>query len=97
MDSSEKEELFLFLLGFILLDDERKNKKQKNVDFGFVRYFNSVKDKECFQIFFASFNLMIENIILSKYLFNNIFTSVFDKIFKVIRLFAIYIQYTMKV
>ena len=32
-----------------------------------------------------------------KYLFHNVFTSVFDKIFKVIRFFDIYIQYTMKV
>ena len=62
MDSSEEKELFL--LGFILLDDKRK-KKIKKRRFGFVRYFTSVKDKEWFQIFFVSFNLVIENIILS--------------------------------
>ena len=63
MDSSEEEEL---LLGFILLDDKKKKqKKQRNVDFGFVRYFPNVKDNECFQIFFLSFTLVIENIILS--------------------------------
>ena len=91
MNSSEEEELFL--LGFILLDDKRKKKKkQRNVDFGFVRYFASVKDKECFQIFLLKFNLIIENIILNKYLFDNISTSVFDKILKVIRFFDIYIQ-----
>ena len=93
MGISEDEELFL--LGFIFLNDKRK--KQRNVDFGFMRYFASVKDKECSQIFLVSFNLLIENIILRKYLFNNIFTSVFDKIFKIIRFFDIYIQYTMKV
>ena len=76
---------------------KEQRKKQRNVDFGFVRYLASVKDKKCFQIFILSFNLVIENIILSKYLFNNIFTSVFDKVFKVIRFFDIYIQYTMKV
>ena len=92
MNSSEEEELFL--MGFVLLDDKRKKKKTKNVDFGFLRYFTSVKDKECFQIFFVSFNLMIENIVLSNYLFNNNFTSVLDEIFK---FFDVYIQYTMKV
>ena len=92
MDSFEKKELFI--LGFIFLDDEKKRKIQRNVNFGFVRYFVSVKNKEYFQIFFVSLNLVIENIILNKYLFNNIFTSVFDKIFRVIRLFDIYIQYT---
>ena len=96
MDSSEEEDLFP--LGFVLLDDKRKKKKQRNVDFGFVRYFASVKYKECFQIFLMSFNLVIENIILSKcLLFNNTFTSVFDKIFKLIRFFDIYIQYITKV
>ena len=60
---------------------KEKRKKQTNVNFGFMRDFASVKDKECFQIFFVSFNLVIENIILRKYLFNNIFTSAFDKIF----------------
>ena len=78
MDSSEEEELFL--LGFILLEDKRKNKKQGKVNFRFIRYFANVKDKECFQIFFVSFNLVIKNINLSKYLFNNIFTSVFEVI-----------------
>ena len=92
MDSSKEEELCL--LGFILLGVKKRKKKQRNVDFEFVRYFASVKDKECFQIFFVSFNLVIENIILSKYIFNNIFTSIFDKILKVIRFFDIYIQYT---
>ena len=91
MDLSEEEDLFP--LGFVLLDDKRKKKKQRNVDFGFVRYFASVKYKECFQIFLMSFNLVIQNIIL----FNNTFTSVFDKIFKLIRFFDIYIQYIMKV
>ena len=62
MDSSEEKELFL--LGFIMLDDKRKKKKTKKRRFGFVRYFTSVKDKEWFQIF-VSFNLVIENIILS--------------------------------
>ena len=66
---------------------KEKRKKQRSVDFWFVRYFASVKGKECFQIF-VSFNLVMENIILSKYLFN-IFTGVFDKIFKVIRFFDI--------
>ena len=61
MDSSEEKELFL--LGFILLDDKKKKIKKRR--FGFVRYFTSVKDKEWFQIFFVSFNLVIENIILS--------------------------------
>ena len=92
MDSSKEEELCL--LGFILLGDKKRKKKQRKVDFGFVRYFASIKDKECFQIFFVSFNLVIENIILSKYICNNIFTSIFDKILKVIRFFDIYIQYT---
>ena len=92
MNSSEEEALFL--MGFILLDDKRKKKKTKNVDFGFLIYFTSVKDKECFQIFFVSFNLMIENIVLSNYLFNNNFTSALDEIFK---FFDVYIQYTMKV
>ena len=92
MDSSEEEELFL--LSFILLDDKKKKRKQRNVDFGFVWYFTSVKEKECFQIFFVSFNLVIENMILRIwYLF---FTNVFDKIFKVIGFFDIYVQYTMK-
>ena len=92
MVSSKEEKLCL--LGFILLDDKRKKKKQRNVDFGYVRYFAGVKDKECFQIFFVNFNLVIENIILSKYVFNNIFTFIFDKILKVVRFFDIYIQYT---
>ena len=75
----------------------KNERKQGKVDFGFVRYFDSMKDKECFQMFIVSFKLVTENIILSKYLFNNVFTSVFDMIFKVIRFFDIYIQYSMKV
>ena len=72
MDSSKEEELFL--LGFIFLDD-KKRKKQRNVDFGFVKYFARVKDKVCFQIFFVSFNLVIEKINLSIFLI--IFLQVF--------------------
>ena len=68
MDLSEEEELFL--LDFIFLNDKikEKRKKQRNVDFGFLRYFANMKDKECFQIFLVSFNLVIENIILSIFL-----------------------------
>ena len=91
MGSSEEEELFL--LGFILLDDKRKKKNTKKRRFWVREIFTRVKDKEYFQIFFVSFNLVIENIILSKYLFDNIFTSIFDKIFKLIRFFDIYVQY----
>ena len=72
MDSSKEEELFQ--LGFILLDD-KKRKKQRNVDFGFVKYFARVKDKVCVQIFLVSFNLVIENINLSIFLI--IFLRVF--------------------
>ena len=95
MGISEDEELFL--LGFIFLNDKRKKKKAKKRRFWVYEIFRQRERQGMFSNLLVSFNLLIENIILKKYLFNNIFTSVFDKIFKIIRFFDIYIQYTMKV
>ena len=77
MELSEEENYFYWVLSCWMIKEKRK--KQRGVDFGFARYFASVKVKECFQIFFVSFSLVIENIILGKYLVNNVFTRAFEE------------------
>ena len=80
-------------MGFILLDDKRKKKTKKR----------RFRVREIFRERPGVFSNLHREFQLGdseyyfKYIFNNFFTSVFDKIFKVIRVFDIYIQYTMKV
>ena len=77
MDSSEEEELFL--LGFILLDDKRKKRKTKKRRFWVREIFCQRERQGVFSNLLRELQLGFREYYF-KYLFNNIFTSVFDKI-----------------
>ena len=79
-----------------MLGDERTKKKVKKRRFWIREIFGQRERQEVFSN--LHFKLQLgDREYYFKYLFNNIFTSVFHKLFKVIRFFDIYIQYTMKV